>query len=274
MKIIHNEKHYFSVLIFAIFLVLFSIFNRSVFFSKLKERYFFRLIHKEYIPHNDWHNTSVIREWAASSIPSSSQSLSVGNILWRKGPLLILAIFSLQYGGVDCAGYSYTLMKLYKEFGYTSYSYHSGNVNSFNHVITIVDINYKDDMRLVVQDATFDAIYTDKKGDPYDFFELLSVLQKKEYSKVDIVQGNSPPHLYICDMLHIRECRTDSIKGNQVIIRGNRKLYYEKYALNPIYNNKSLFLMPRFLQTKFDETFTISSVAELISILKGEKRYP
>jgi hypothetical protein len=180
---------------------------------------------------------------------------------------MIFLKFYFKYGGVDCAGYSYALMKLYKEFGYRAFSYHSGRLDAFNHVITLVEIKYKGNKRLIIQDATFDAEYLNEKGEPYDFFRFINILQTKEYRHVKIIQGNSPPHMYICDLSDESNCRTDSKKGGFVAKTHDREIYLEKLGINTLTDNRKIYLIPRLLQTMQDKNYTVKTVEELITLL-------
>lgn len=259
---INLDKKYISVLVVLVFLLSFHL------LPKVKERLFFLSIGKPYSSNSDWDNVNVIREWVSTHTPSSSDSLIIQDKLWKNSPYEMYLKFFLKEGGVNCAGYSYALMKLYREFGYKAFSYHSGRLDAFNHVITLVEIVYKGERRLVVEDATFDATYIDENKDPYDFFTFLDMVQKRRYASLRIIQSDSPPHLYICDRSQIGACRTNSKKDGPTITRGTVETYYEKYGTNTIEHNKHIYLYPRILQTSDDLSFQLRDVDELKMILR------
>lgn len=255
------DKKYLAVFILLIFLLSFHL------LPKVKERLFFLAIGKAYSSY-EWKNINSIREWVSTHTPSSSDSLAIQGKLWRNSPYEIYLRFLLQQGGVNCAGYSYALMKLYKEFGYRTFSYHSGHLDRFNHVITLVEIFYKGKKRLVIQDATFDVTYTDNNMEPYDFFVFLAALEKKQYESIHIIQSDSPPHIYMCDLSQSQNCRKDSMKEGVAFTKRNRQIYYEKLGINTVENNKEIYLYPRLIQTEKDEVVYIKNIRELKEFLK------
>lgn len=255
------DRKYVTVLTLLIFLLSFHL------LPKVKERLFFFAIGKTYSSY-EWKNVTTIREWVSTHTPSSSDSLLIQNTLWRNSPYEIYLKFFLNRGGVNCAGYSYALMKLYKEFGYRAFSYHSGHMDKFNHVITLVEINYKGSRRLVIQDATFDATYMDDNMEPYDFFTFLDTLEKKKYGSIHIMQSDSPPHIYICDLMKRNSCRIDSKKEGPVHTTKDRQTYREKLGSNTIENNKEIYLYPRLVQTDTDGVAPLNSIHELRGFLK------
>lgn len=259
---INLDKKYIAVCLVLVFLLSFHL------LPKVKERLFFFSIGKSYSNDSEWKNVNTIREWVSTHTPSSSDNLIIQDKLWKNSPYEMYLKFSLQQGGVNCAGYSYALMKLYREFGYKAFSYHSGRLDAFNHVITLVEITYKGEKRLVIEDATFDATYIDDNMDPYDFFTFLELLQKKRYTSIHIIQSNSPPHLYICDRSQVNNCRTNSKKNGPTIIRENVETYYEKYGTNTIEHNKHIYLYPRIIQTSDDLSFPLEDVDSLKKFLR------
>lgn len=255
------KKKYVAVLALLVFLLSFHL------MPKVKERLFFLAIGKQYSRY-EWKKVNIIREWVATNTPSSSDSLSIQDTLWRNSPYEIYLKFFLNQGGVNCAGYSYALMKLYKEFGYKAFSYHSGRLDGFNHVITLVEIDYKKSRRLVIQDATFDVTYVDDNMEPYDFFEFLNMLKKRKYSSIHVIQSNSPPHTYICDLSEIGKCRKDSMKDGPVLTKQGRQMYPEKLGSNTVEENKHIYLYPRLLQTDIDFAIPFNGIDELRRFLK------
>lgn len=254
------DRKYLIVLILLFFLLGFHL------LPKIKERTFFFLIGEQYSRY-EWQNINTIRQWVSTNTPSSSDSLSIREKLWRNSPYQIFLKFALRYGGVDCAGYSYALMKLYKEFGYTTFSYHSGKLDAFNHVITLVSISYKGESRLVIQDASYDATYVDANMEPIPFFTFLHLIETKQYERIHIIQGDSPPHLYICDLTNENRCRTNSIKDGEIIVHKGKKLFYEKLGINTIEANKHIYLYPRLIQTMDDRVFQLHTLSQLKKVL-------
>lgn len=254
------DKKYCAVFALLIFLLSFHL------LPKVKERLFFFAIGKAYSAH-EWKNVNTIREWVATNTPSSSDSLLIQDRLWRNSPYEIFFKFSLKRGGVNCAGYSYALMKLYKEFGYKAFSYHSGRLDAFNHVITLVEISYKGKPRLVIQDATFDVTYTDDNMEPYDFWHFLETLEQKRFDSIYVIQSDSPPHTYICDLKNETSCRKDSMVDGPIRTKKDRQLYPEKLGSNTLEANKHIYLFPRLLQTDTDKAVTLGDTHTLRRLL-------
>lgn len=255
------DKKYCAVLALFIFLLSFHL------FPKAKERFFFLAIGKTYSSY-EWKNVNTIREWVATNTPSSSDSLLIQDTLWRNSPYEIYLKLLLKGGGVNCAGYSYALMKLYREFGYKAFSYHSGRLDAFNHVITLVEITYKGKKRLVIEDATFDVTYMDDNMEPYDFFTFLDTLEKRQFESIHIIQSDSPPHTYICDLAKEGNCRKDSIKEGPIMTKKNRQFYPEKLGANTLEANKHIYLFPRLLQTDTDKAIALKNIQELRNLLE------
>lgn len=254
------DRRYVVVLVTLIFLLCFHL------LPKVKERIFFFLIGEPYSKY-EWQNVNTIRQWVSTNTPSSSDTLSIREKLWRNSPYQILLKFSFQQGGVDCAGYSYVLMKLYKEFGYTAFSYHSGKLSAFNHVVTLVEISYKGEKKLVIQDASYDATYVDANMEPLPFSAFLRLIEAKQYDRIHILEGGAPPHLYICDLVNERKCRTNSIKDGPITTHKGRKVFYEKLGINTIEANKHIYLYPRLIQTMDDSVFHLSTISQLEEVL-------
>ncbi len=192
----------------------------------------------------DWEKVSLLRQWVSENIPWGSESVQLGDFIWEKDAPEAFKIFSQQTtGGVDCFGYAYLLMKLYKLYGYEAYSYHYGSLNDWNHVITLVKINSQNKKILAIQDATYDATCVNKKGAPFDFYDFLLTLKQNKPNEIKILQGQAKPHYSFCSAND--NCQSlDNIKILKVLPNGTT-VYKNKFKINDLENNMSSFLYAR-----------------------------
>jgi len=87
------------------------------------------------------------------------------------------------------------MKRLYEVFGYESYYVASGNPGNssfpaLTHAETLVLINWGGRRTLSVQDAYFDISYSDTKGGPLDYFQMLHLLRDGKHEDVRIIPSS------------------------------------------------------------------------------------
>lgn len=179
---------------------------------------------------SDWERVNILRKWAAEHLPWSSEAAKVKSLIQDKEAPYIFNLFAQNKGGVDCGSAGYALMKLYKFYGFESYEYHYGNLNGWNHALTLVKINHKGKNTLVVEDAFFNTTYTGMYGEPVDFFYLLQKARDGKTKEITLVKDDSWRHPNI-----------DNYEGK-------REIYYSYTSYFDLEVNLTALLIPRLLE--------------------------
>lgn len=158
---------------------------------------------------SDFGKVSALRHWAAERIDLSSESLFLTNNqsfqFYTGNVSAIFRAFQQNIGGVWCGGTAWTLKRTYQLFGYEAHYLAIGEAGYTTHAETLVYIDDRGKKVLSVQDAYFDLSYVDKKGNPLDYFEMLSLLRDNRDEEIVIVR--SADHEFQRDLL-IKENET------------------------------------------------------------------
>jgi hypothetical protein len=144
---------------------------------------------------NDEKRVIILRQWAYEHIDWSSrsdlidQNKSFG--FYSKKIQDIYKAYSNDKGGVWCGGAAYSLMQLYKLYGYKSYTVDIGKVDVMTHVINLVEVKLNGKEVYMIQDPTFNVTYTDLNDTPIDYFDFLRLLKENKDDKIKIESGTS-----------------------------------------------------------------------------------
>lgn len=200
------------------------------------EQYLKKLISIEYpkidrLDISDWEKVNILRKWAAEHMPWSSEAAKVKNLIQDREAPHIFNLFAQNKGGVDCGSAGYALMKLYKHYGLSSYEYHYGNLNGWNHALTLVKINHKGKNMLVMEDAFFNTTYTGMYGEPVDFFYLLQKVRDGNTKEFSLVKDESWQHPNI------------DTYGDK------KEIYYSYTSYFDLEINLAALLVPRLLES-------------------------
>jgi len=99
-------------------------------------------------------------------------------------------VFRNDLGAVMCGGKSMYLMKLYRAFGYKAWSYDVGErykgKGGASHQFNLVEIPFKGDTIISVQDAYLNITYANTNDTPLDFFQLLQSVSNRQCDDVVI----------------------------------------------------------------------------------------
>lgn len=102
--------------------------------------------------------------------------------------------FKSDSTAAECGITSFFYIKLLQTFGFKAYQYSFGfkekPYERFIHSVTLVEINYEGARRLIVQDAYLNLTYCDSAGRPFDFYDLLATIKRREYERIAV---DSPP---------------------------------------------------------------------------------
>lgn len=103
-------------------------------------------------------------------------------------------LFKDDRTAAECGITSYFYIKLLQTFGFKAYQYSFGfkekPYERFIHSVALVEIDFKGTRRLIVQDPYLNLTYRDADGAPFDFFELLATIKRREYQRIET---DSPP---------------------------------------------------------------------------------
>lgn len=176
----------------------------------------------------EWEMTNRIRDWAYANIAWSTQSYLLDrnpsfDFYSRSAPEIFAAFLS-DGGGVWCGGAAHALMKLYRLFGFPASTLQYGRSDVMDHVVTLVRITYRGRQKTVIQDPTFNLTYTTASGVPYDYFDLLSALNRGDHAGVIIFAGNDRTRKLL---VHPREGRVpvSDVLGPAQVLKGGKKKY-------------------------------------------------
>lgn len=137
---------------------------------------------------SEFEETVRMREFVASRINYGADSIRIDaqNPNWYRNSC---ATMYVEYENHRSTGNMLTaatmLRRLYTDFGYEAYDYDMGVVGQERHAVCLVKIQHYGKQRLIIQDPTFNQTYTDSLGHPYDFFDLIEVLKKREFSNLE-----------------------------------------------------------------------------------------
>jgi len=157
---------------------------------------------------SDFEKVDALRHWAAPRIDMSSSSLFLSSNesfhFFTQNVSAIFHAFQHNWGGVWCGGAAWTLRQLYLLFGYDAHYLNSGMAPACaqscpTHAETLVRIDVRGTEVLSVQDAYFDITYVDKYGNPLDYLDMLSLLQKHRHEEIRIIP--SPDHEFQRDLI-------------------------------------------------------------------------
>ncbi len=131
-----------------------------------------------------WNKVIALRHFAHKTFNMGSRPFYMNYATIDTMPLeTVFEVFRQDLGAVKCGGTSLYLNKLYKKFGYRSWSYDVGEVyeeeSGASHQFNLVEVPIKGDTLITVQDAYFDHTLVNKNGNPLDFFKILSLLIRK-----------------------------------------------------------------------------------------------
>ncbi|MGZ5247688.1 MAG: hypothetical protein ACXWV5_11605 [Flavitalea sp.] len=105
----------------------------------------------------------------------------------------------------DCGMTSYLFVKLAESFGFKAYQYSFGFTDEpyakFIHSFPLVEIEYSGTRKLIVQDPYLNITFTTDRGEPLDFYKMLSSIKSKKYDSVIMRQHSSLTNLIINDTL-------------------------------------------------------------------------
>jgi multisubunit Na+/H+ antiporter MnhB subunit len=150
---------------------------------------------------DDWERVKLLRQWAHEHVDWGSQCAQMNQeqyrIFFDADAATEFAMFLKDEGAVWCQGTAWALMRLYEAYGYEAYCLGVDIPGVMTHAMTLVRISHDGRSILTIQDATFDIGYVDSDGEPYDYFDLLSVVENRHDYLVRIEQGACKPGDYL-----------------------------------------------------------------------------
>lgn len=217
----------------------------------------------------DFDRVNKIRSWASERTPWAYGRTQIKKSIQGKDAQQIFQMYEQNTGGVDCSGAAYSLMKLYKQYGFEAYEYHYGDLKGWNHVITLVKINYKGKDILAIEDAFFNVTYTYADGSPIDFFIFLTLIKNNQENLIVMKKNNNQKHYYICDEQD--SCPIPSDKKKIVRLDTHKIKYETKTYFGLLERNYHSFLLPRFLQGSVDGVGVGDMMDRIKSTIKSKK---
>ncbi|HEY4712608.1 MAG TPA: bZIP transcription factor [Dehalococcoidia bacterium] len=146
---------------------------------------------------DDWEKVKLLRQWAHEHVDWGSECTLMSQEQYRKfsdaDAPTEFAMFLKDECAVWCLGTAWALMRLYEAYGYEAYCLGVGIPGGMTHAMTLVRISHNGSGILTVQDATFDISYVNSNGEPYDYFDLLTVVKNRRHDLVEIEHGPCKP---------------------------------------------------------------------------------
>lgn len=152
--------------------------------------------------------TNLLRRWGARwiDLAASEATLLPPDSAYNNIDVLHRA-FRRDAGGVFCAGTAWTMVMLYRAFGFEAWMYSYGMLDPpATHAVTLVRIG----KTIVVQDAYLNYALTDTKGRPLDVRQALRLLRNR---KPQLIRRNEPKLAAPRDILYSPEAYTVSLQG-------------------------------------------------------------
>lgn len=140
----------------------------------------------------DWERVNLLRQWACEHVLWGSDSVQY-HTFFNMNCAEFLSLFEDNRGAVKCEGAAYFLMRLYKLYGYRASLLDLSIPGAITHAVVIVEINYKGRPLSVIQGSYYNASYTDNNANPYDYREIISLLEKH---KDPLIRVNEYPREY------------------------------------------------------------------------------
>jgi hypothetical protein len=260
LKKLLNQKILISIILFQILIIIgLKAYHDQNIIQQVKSR-----IENEYPEIKDPNISDIkklhlLREWTSAHVVWGSDSTNMNYELSRKNLYKIFETFDKSEGSVNCGLVSYILMKIYEEYGFEAYTYHSGSLDAFNHAVTFVKVNHNNKEILMIEDASFDLTFMDKNGNPYDFFDFIKTIKKGDKNNIVISQGNGKPHFYLCNLSN--DCNKPAYGTPVIKVSSNKIKFPEKFTTYTIKTNMDIFLINRgvFASAKWKETEPIKN---------------
>jgi hypothetical protein len=132
-------------------------------------------------------------------------------------------------------------LKLAQHFGYKAYLYSFGFTDDayarYIHSFPLVEIQYKGKKRLIVQDPYLNLTYSDKTGEPLDFYLFLKRVKRHDYQGIKLDTSVVRTALLVADTTLYWPYLNDSCRAlmRQLILKPNGKIV-RKIPFNRSYN--------------------------------------
>jgi hypothetical protein len=152
--------------------------------------------------------TNLLRRWGATWIDLSASSDTLLPPGWDHNNIDALnRLLRADAGGVYCAGTAWTMVKLYRAFGFEAWVYSYGMLDTpATHAVTLVRIG----KTIVVQDAYLNYALTDTRGRPLDVRQALRLLRDRQ---PQLVRRDEPKLAAPRDILYGPKAYAASLKG-------------------------------------------------------------
>jgi hypothetical protein len=115
-------------------------------------------------------------------------------------PAELYSLFKQDRLPAMCGLTSLFYIKLLERLGFKAYQYSFGFTakpyERFIHSVALVEIDVRGTKRLIVQDPYLNVTYRTSLGEPFDFFELLAALKRKEYAGI-VMDGGSVGTMFL-----------------------------------------------------------------------------
>jgi len=150
-------------------------------------------------PKTEFEIVNALREWVFYTVPVTDQlDLKIEDIRNVSSAVNIplgerLLIFERGEAGAWCSATASTLRDIYELFGFESYVVHVGDLpeRAATHSFTLVKIQSNGTEMFVVQDAYRNYVLVDIHGSPFDYFEILDLLQRKNDHNIVFLFGQN-----------------------------------------------------------------------------------
>lgn len=128
---------------------------------------------------SDVEKVSALRSWVHQSIPAADSASDVSVVLGHSHHELttaeMLSLAGRRDAGMMCGGHAELMRRLCRLLGYEAVAINFAVPGTTaSHVLTLVRVPVREQMKWLVEDAYFNTSYTSKAGDPLSFQEIIA----------------------------------------------------------------------------------------------------
>jgi len=157
---------------------------------------------------SDFEKTTLLREYTGSLIaigrPAERTARRFGSTSFHSLDLT-KAYPALKSHALpaECGVTSLFYIKMLGSLGYTAYQYSFGfrekPYKRLVHSVGLVEIDFREVRRLIVQDPYWNLTYCDREGAPIDFFAFLAAIKSRQYEQITVEMSSVATSLVISD---------------------------------------------------------------------------
>jgi hypothetical protein len=154
---------------------------------------------------SDFERTNILRDWAYANTNFAAGNYNFAEHLKRELSLADNFInLTSKYRDYKVQGYcdsaAFYLCCVYDTFGYETAVLHLAVGGEASHTLTLCRLNTEEG-KWIVQDPTYNLVYTNKNGQPLDIYEIMTLLKQRQDRDIYYTFGDTQARYIVFDNL-------------------------------------------------------------------------